>query len=73
MLVVYSRTWEPKWGVVRLDWIRKILTDYYFYKPQVTSEQIQKELGLLPVGRWQRNGQWIEIYATSRTPNVLVL
>ncbi|HYI97068.1 MAG TPA: hypothetical protein VEX68_26230 [Bryobacteraceae bacterium] len=73
VLVVYSRTWEPKWGVVRFDWIRKILTDYYFYKPQVTSEQIEKELGLMPVGRWQRNGQWIEIYSTSRTPNVLVL
>jgi hypothetical protein len=73
VLVVYSRTWEPKWGVVQLDWIRKILTDYYFYKPQITSDQIEKELGLLPVARWQRRGQWIEVYATSRTPNVLVL
>jgi 4-amino-4-deoxy-L-arabinose transferase-like glycosyltransferase len=73
VLVVYSRTWEPKWGVVKFDWIRKILTDYYFYKPQITSEQIEKELNLLPVARWQRRGQWIEVYAISRTPNVLVL
>ena len=73
VLVVYSRTWEPKWGVIRLDWIRQILTDYYFYKPQVTSEQIEKELGLAADRAWQRRGQWIEIYAISRTPNVLVL
>ena len=73
VLVVYSRTWEPKWGVIRLDWIRQFLTNYYFYKPQMTSEQITKELGLLPIARWERHGQWIEIYAVSRTPNVLVL
>jgi hypothetical protein len=68
VLVVYSRTWEPTWGAVRLDWIRRILTDYYFYQPQVTSEQIQKQLGLTPVARWERRGQWIEVYATSATP-----
>jgi hypothetical protein len=73
VLVVYSRTWEPKWGALRLGWIKQFLTDYYFYKPQITPEQIQKELGLLPVVRYERRGQWIEIYAVSRTPNVLVL
>lgn len=73
VLVVYSRTWEPKWGVVRFDWIRKVLTDYYFYKPQVTSEEIQRELGLFPVARWERRGQWIEVYAKTRTPNIMVL
>jgi 4-amino-4-deoxy-L-arabinose transferase-like glycosyltransferase len=73
VLVVYSRTWEPKWGVVRLDWIRQVLADYYSYQPQVTSDQIQDELGLLPIARWERRGQWIEVWAVSRTPNVLVL
>lgn len=73
VLVIYSRTWEPRWGAIRLDWIRRFLTDYYFYKPQVTGEQIEKELGLLPVGKWQRRGQWIEIYAVTRTPNVIIL
>jgi hypothetical protein len=73
VLVVYSRTWEPKWGAIRLDWIRDFLTKYYFYKPQVIAEEITKQLGLLPIARWERRGQWIEIYAVSSTPNVLVL
>jgi hypothetical protein len=73
VLVVYSRTWEPQWGALSLGWIKQFLTAYYFYKPQVTAEQIEKELGLLPVVRYERRGQWIEIYAVSRTPNVLVL
>jgi hypothetical protein len=73
VLVVYSRTWEPQWGALSLDWIKQFLTAYYFYKPQITPQQIEKELGLLPVIRYERRGQWIEIYAVSRTPNVLVL
>lgn len=73
VLVVYSRTWEPQWGAIQLDWIRQVLTEYYFYQPQITGEQIQKQLGLLPIARWQRRGQWIEIYAVSESPNVLVL
>ena len=73
VLVIYSRTWEPKWGAINLEWIRQFLAAYYFYKPQIASEQITKDLGLLPIARWERRGQWIEIYAVSRTPNVLVL
>lgn len=66
VLVVYSRTWEPKWGAVGFDWIRRILADYYFYKPQITADQIEWQLGLFPVNRWQRRGQWIEIYTSHR-------
>ena len=49
--MVYSRTWEPRWGVINLEWIREFLTAYYFYKPQITGEQITKDLGLLPIAK----------------------
>lgn len=73
VFVIYSRTWEPRWGVIGVDWVKRFLAEYYFYKTQITSGQIQKELGLLPIARWERGGQWIEIYAPSRTPNILTL
>jgi hypothetical protein len=73
VLVLYSRTWEARWGVIQLDAVRDFLTDYYFYQPQITSEQVQRELGLYPVARWERRGQWIEIYARQRTPNVMTM
>ncbi|MBC7926419.1 MAG: hypothetical protein H7039_12250 [Bryobacteraceae bacterium] len=38
-----------------------------------TPGQIEYELGLAPAARWEQNGQWIQIYVRSRTPNVLVL
>lgn len=73
VLVVYSRTWEPSWGVLQSDWVRRFLTDYYFYRPQVTRQQIQDQLGLTPVARWEERGQWIEVYARNPAANVMVL
>ena len=73
VLVIYSRTWEPTWGVLQSQWIRDFLTAYYFYKPQVTSREIQSSLGLAPVARWEERGQWIEVYARTGPPPVLIL
>jgi hypothetical protein len=72
VLVVYSRTWEPSWGVLQSDWIRSFLANYYFYKPQITREQIQDQLGLVLVARAEERGQWIEVYARS-AGNVMIL
>jgi hypothetical protein len=73
VLVVYSRTWEPSWGVLRSDWIRRFLTKYYFYQPQVTREQIEGQLGLRLVARAEERGQWIEVYARTAAPDVMIL
>jgi hypothetical protein len=60
VLVVYSRTWEPRWG---LHLTRRFLARYYEYQPQITAEQVQASLGMLPVYRWEKRGQWIQIYS----------
>ena len=63
VLVVYSRTWEPRWGVLANVQVTRLLAKYYEYEPQITSDQIQRDLGMSPVFRWARRGQWIQIYA----------
>ena len=73
VLVVYSRTWEPSWGAFASEWVRDFLAKYYFYKPQVTPRQIQEQLGLSPVARWEERGQWIEVYARAAPPSMLIL
>ncbi len=73
VLVLYSRTSEPQWSLLRFGWVRRFLADYYFYEPQITGEQIGQELGMSSVGRFERRGQWIEVFASSNSPNVLVL
>lgn len=73
VLVVYSRTWEPRWGALRFDWIRELLAKYYFYKPQITPDEIRRLIGLTRVARWEERGQWIEVYArSSAVPSVVL-
>jgi hypothetical protein len=72
ILVLYSRTWEPNWGVVRFDFVQRFLADYYFYQPQITADEVESELGMTRVARFERRGQWAEVYVKPRTPNILV-
>jgi hypothetical protein len=63
VLVLYSRTWEPEWGVLRFGMVERFLHHFYEYEPQMNSAQVREHFGLTPVQRWTRRGQWIEIYS----------
>ncbi|HEV2690899.1 MAG TPA: phospholipid carrier-dependent glycosyltransferase [Bryobacteraceae bacterium] len=63
VLVLYSRTWEPAWGVLRWPLVARFLHHFYQYEPQMTASQVQQHFGLESVSRWTQRGQWIEIYA----------
>jgi 4-amino-4-deoxy-L-arabinose transferase-like glycosyltransferase len=66
VLVVYSRTWEPRLSVLRIPSIRKLLERYYSYDRQITSDEIHDQLGLNAVVMYTRRGQWIEVYSRGR-------
>jgi hypothetical protein len=63
VLVLYSRTWEPSWGVLRWPIVTRFLARFYEYGRQMNSSEVREHFGLVPVQRWDRRGQWIEIYA----------
>ena len=63
ILVLYSRTWEPDWSVLRFPVVRRFLRRFFEYEPQMSSEQVREHFGLQPVARWAQRGQWVEIYA----------
>jgi 4-amino-4-deoxy-L-arabinose transferase-like glycosyltransferase len=63
VLVLYSRTWEPEWGVLRFGIVERFLHRFYEYEPQMNTAQVREHFGLIPVQRWTRRGQWVEIYA----------
>ena len=63
VLVLYSRTWEPSWGVLRWPMVQQFLRHFYEYEPQMDAAQVHKHFGLHSVGRWTQRGQWIEIFA----------
>jgi 4-amino-4-deoxy-L-arabinose transferase-like glycosyltransferase len=62
VLVVYSRTWEPHWGVMGNAWVTGLLRRYYDYERQISTGEVQAELGMSPVLRWEQRGQFIELF-----------
>lgn len=63
VLVLYSRTWEPAWGVLRWPAITRFLARFYEYGREMDSTEVARHFGLTRTRRWDRRGQWIEIYA----------
>jgi hypothetical protein len=63
LLVTYSRIKPALGTILDISPLRDTLQHYYEYHPQATPEEIKSTLGLIPLMRWERRGQWIEIYA----------
>jgi 4-amino-4-deoxy-L-arabinose transferase-like glycosyltransferase len=63
VLVLYSRTWEPSWGVLQWPALREFLSRFYEYEREMTPAEVRQHFGLVPVQRWTERGQWIEIFA----------
>jgi hypothetical protein len=66
VLILYSRTWEPEWGVLRFPAVGAFLRRYYEFEPEMTPAEAKSELGLDPVMRWTSRGQWVEVLARPR-------
>jgi 4-amino-4-deoxy-L-arabinose transferase-like glycosyltransferase len=62
VLVLYSRTWEPRWGVLQWTPVRDFLSRFYEYEREMSPGEAQEHFGLVPVQRWTRRGQWVEIF-----------
>jgi 4-amino-4-deoxy-L-arabinose transferase-like glycosyltransferase len=61
VLIVYTRTWMPSRGVIALPFVRRFLTAYYEWQPEISPQQCLS-LGLRPVISWSVRGQEITIY-----------
>ena len=66
LLVVYERFWTFEGRALDNNLLRPIIRQYKDYHPQATEAEIHAGAGLIPIHRWDRGGQWIEIYAKPR-------
>ena len=60
-LMTYTRTWTPSDGVIRFPLIRRFLSHFYEWEPEITTAQCV-QLGLFPVMSWETHGQRVTIY-----------
>jgi len=63
VLVLYSRTWEPRWGILQSKLAQQFLNRFYDYQRQMSPAEVEAHFGLVRVQDWRRRGQWIQIYA----------
>jgi hypothetical protein len=61
VLIVYTRTWMPKNGVISIPFIKGFLTRFYDWEPPITAEECDLA-GLEARAAWSRRGQRITIY-----------
>jgi hypothetical protein len=65
LLVVYTRQYptEGSWlDIARLDPLLRRLPGYH---PQATHDELAAH-GYIGLARWERHGQWIEVYAPAK-------
>lgn len=66
VFVLYSRDAEPTWSLLRLPFLREIRRRVYGFERPVTGEELRQRFRLRQEMRWERRGQWVEIYVKDR-------
>jgi 4-amino-4-deoxy-L-arabinose transferase-like glycosyltransferase len=68
LLVMFTNKRPVKGSWLDVPPLRGFLRHYYDYEPQAPAEEIRKSIGFVPIKRWRRRDQWIEIYAPANAP-----
>ncbi len=70
VVVLYSRTWDGGWSVLNLAPVDAFLRRYYDYEPQITAPEMEQQLGMQQIFRFEQRGQWVEGYARRYRPEL---
>lgn len=62
LVMLYSRSWEPKRGWQRWPPAAGMLERWFGYRPQISRQELMARFRLRSVARWERRGQWIEVF-----------
>lgn len=66
VLVLYSAEWSVKGRLLDYELVRSVVQAFLNPNVNASAEEIRAQLGFVPVLRWTRGGQWIEIYLPER-------
>ncbi len=61
VLIVYTRTWAPPDGITKFGFVRRFLTQFYDWKPEISRKKCA-QLGLKPMVSWSLGRQEITVY-----------
>lgn len=67
LVVLYSRSWEPQRGWQRWPPLAFLMNRYFGYTPQISRDELLSRFRLRSLRRWDRRGQWLEVFERGRT------
>jgi 4-amino-4-deoxy-L-arabinose transferase-like glycosyltransferase len=62
VLVMFTNKRPVKGSLLDIAPLRGFLRYYYDYEPQAPADAIREAIGFVPVKKWRRGDQWMEIY-----------
>lgn len=62
VLVLYSAEWSAKGRLLDIHPVRYLVHTFLDPNINATPDEIRATLGFVPILRWERGGQWIEVY-----------
>ena len=66
VLVLYTLDWPVNPRLLDIPRVRSILASFLNLDFNASPDEVRSTLGFVPVLRWTRGGQWIEIYVPER-------
>ncbi len=70
VLVVFSRTWDPRFNLLRLGPVRALWRHFYGYAPDADAAEIRALIPLPAAVHFEAGGQWVDVYAVKRGSGV---
>ena len=68
IVVIFSRYWNPPNSLMRLDPVRGYWSRFYGFVREVDQEEARSHVPFVLEQRFQRRGQWLDIYVSPRVP-----
>jgi hypothetical protein len=66
--VVFSRYWNPRNSVMRMEPVEWFWSHFYGFAPELGMEQARTQIPLVLEQRFQRRGLWLDIYVSPDAP-----
>ncbi len=68
VFVAFSRTWNPRWSLMRLEPVRRFWARVYDHQPDAGREEMKSLIPLRLDAHLERHGQWVDVYVNPRLP-----
>jgi 4-amino-4-deoxy-L-arabinose transferase-like glycosyltransferase len=70
IVVVFSRTWDPRLSLMHLGFLRNVWSRFYNFQPAATMEEARSLIPFPIDAHFSRRGQWVDIYVNPNLPTV---